>query len=170
MKLKKNSFTARVYRWFYGYNNMPQTVCPYFWQLVIMWICIAPYTLLSLPTFLSKETDKGLWEKPVMGMIAYCMLFALGSIVFAIPSLFMDLPKDSFWDNYRIMGIMFWMIGIPILTYRGIASLYEMYRDRQREKRWEKLEEGDLAEKEQNILVEFIKATYHKYCPKIDWE
>ncbi len=31
MNLNINSKTAKLYRWFYATNEMPQSLCPYFW-------------------------------------------------------------------------------------------------------------------------------------------
>jgi acyl-homoserine lactone acylase PvdQ len=57
MKLNINSTSAQLYRWFYATEQMPQSLCPYFWKLVLMWVFILPYTILSLPVILMDLKD-----------------------------------------------------------------------------------------------------------------
>ena len=49
----------------------------------------------------------------------------------------------------------------------------ELIKQKKRQKRYD--EDGNYLPyggepKKQNIFIEFIKAKYNKYCPKIDWK
>ena len=72
MKLNINSTSAQLYRWFYATTTMPQSLCPYFWKLVIMWLLILPYSILSLPVILMDLKDfehRTMGERAGMGII-----------------------------------------------------------------------------------------------------
>ena len=63
----------------------------------------------------------------------------------------------------------------------GIAMLYKYFLEKRDEAKWKRMKnnydengnwipyEDRLTGKRPNIILEFIKAKYNKYCPKIDW-
>jgi hypothetical protein len=174
MKLNVNSVSARLYRWFYVTNKMPQNLCPYFWKLVIMWILIVPYTILSLPyivVYKGKDNSDSFGEKPVTGFFIYCILGLVLSMLFSISIFFVGFyPKDTFLLNFQTLGSLLWMIAILFGGYCLIIWLVEKYKDSKI-----KYDENGVRifrpknEKDPNILIEWIKASYNKYCPRIEW-
>ena len=181
MKLNHNSISARLYRWFYIKDEMPQTLCPYFWKLVIMWILIIPYGLLSLPVIITKGEIEEWGMRPLAGALGWGMLFCVFLALFPVTYFFWGWfdPKTTF-GAWQMSGILIWSIAIASTIFLGIIRLNqkrgEKRRNRQREYIWNENDEyvknPDYVEYEErsNMIVEFIKAKYNKYCPKIDWE
>lgn len=173
MKLNINSVSARLYRWFYATAKMPQSLCPYFWKLVLMWVFILPYTILSLPVILMdlKDPDsRTTGERPGIGAIIWfilgmtiCMLSWLG-LFFVLPT------KDSIYMHMLTAGGIGWLFTIVI----GGIALFKWAKEKW-ENRNVKYDENGYRiwtrpePKQDSILVSFVKAKYNKYCPKIDW-
>jgi len=170
MKLNQNSKTARLYRWFYITDNMPTNLCPYFWKLAIMWLFIIPYSIFALPylwmrvsgTYRENIRDRILGGLIVYGIIYLVFLFGFGFTVF-----FTRFPKDSFLDANQFMGVLVVMITLFVLTTGGLNWFCSKFF----KKKNVYDEEGNLInESKPNIIIEFIKAKYNNYCPKIDWK
>lgn len=176
MKLNINSVSARLYRWFYATSVMPQSLCPYFWKLVLMWVFILPYTILSLPCILIDLTDRGdssksTGERAGVGFIMWfilvmilCMLSWIG-LFFAMPT------KDSIFSHTLMIGALGW---IAVIVFGGI-ELYKFLKEKWENRNVKYDEHGwriweEPKEKEPSIITSFIKAKYNKYCPKIDWK
>jgi hypothetical protein len=179
MQLNKNSISAKLYRWFYNQNVMPNNLCPYFWKLVLMWITILPFILITLPAQIITKFDRKTFGESIGYTFAfYFVSFAL--MVFAILpiSFFTTFADGGFWDSMRIGSILFWGGLIILALYYGIKYLFIWFKegrklydedgrryygyDSERNKIYYKT-------KKPNIIAEFIKAKYNKYCPKIDW-
>jgi hypothetical protein len=158
MNLNQNSISAKLYRWFYEKNQheISTNLCPYFWQLVIMWICIIPMALLSLPAnifyFFSKDSKWGAKENNwLFGIVLWFALYLLQCIVIAIGALFFTYQKDSYLYVNMIIGI---------LATSTVIMIYLAYLFDKRDKN---------KEKQPSIIKEFIKAKYNKLCPRITW-
>jgi len=180
MELNKNSFSAKLYRWFYDQNVMPNNLCPYFWKLIFMWILIIPYVLITLPSQIMNKFKRITFSDAIgETFAAYIVLFAL-LILLSFPiSLFITFADDGFWDNMRNGSIVFWCFLTLVALYYGIKTFviwinikrglyddkgYRYYGyDSQGKKIYHK-------PKNPNIVAEFIKSKYKKYCPKIDWK
>ena len=181
MKLNHNSISARLYRWFYIKDEMPQTLCPYFWKLAIMWILIIPYGLLSLPVIIGKNEIEEWGTRALAGLFGWGILFCVFLALFTVTYFFWGWfdPKTTF-GSWQMTGILIWMMTITSTIVLGIIHLNqkrgEKEENRQREYIWnengEFVKNPDYAayEERSSIIVEFIKAKYNKYCPKIDWE
>jgi hypothetical protein len=173
MKLNINSISAQLYRWFYATQQMPESLCPYFWKLVLMWVFIVPYTILSLPVILMDRKDperRTTGERAGMGVIIWFILFMLISMLSWIGLFFIEPVKDSTWLHILIVGGIGWGFSIVIGATEGYKALKEWnYR-----RKIKYNEDGyriwdEPTEKHPSIIKEFIKAKYNKYCPKIDW-
>ena len=173
MQLSKESTTASLYRWYYATKNMPQSLCPYFWKVVIMYLTIIPYTILSLPHMVLNGKDKSsAWgEKPGSGFLIWVGLGLVASMFWSLTVFFVGLfPKDSFAQGMQILGLMLWAVAIICTVIFGSKWLYGKYKDSKIKydeygyRIWE-----PTKPKEPNLVVEFVKASYNKYCPKIDW-
>lgn len=173
MKLRDKSISAKLYRWFYATNSMPQSLCPYFWKLIIMWFFILPYTILSLPIILidlRMEEERSTWERAGVGFTFWFMLVILICTLSLFGLFFAEPVKDSLWYFMLAPGFMGLVASIVI----GLIALFKWAREKWENRHikydtngrriWER-----VKEKEPSIIVEFVKAKYNKYCPKIDW-
>lgn len=148
MLLNQNSISAKLYRWYYNTNSMPQNLCPYFWQLVIMWVTILPLTLFSLPFQLGTKFDKASWDERLStSFIFYLLLILLFGVVLYSIKLISQLTALEL----IMIGVMVCGFGIGILIAKYFRKDYS-------------------KPKEPSVIIEFAKASYNKYCPKIDWK
>jgi len=184
MELNLNGVSARLYRWFYVTDRMPESLCPYFWKLVIAYILVTPVAVLILPIFLFKQQD--LVETPshrfFIGVILWVVLsLAIMMIVGPLSTLFTGFLHDgSFLAIIQSMGFLTLFVVVTISLVAGIIYLASKIKEENRRRRSEWIwdEYGDYIKNpdyspyaaKPNIIIEFIKATYHKYCPKIDWK
>ena len=61
MRLNENSFTPKLYKWFYGVSEsqgLPKNLCPYFWKVLLMYSTFIPYVLFSIPVVVYDLFDK----------------------------------------------------------------------------------------------------------------
>jgi hypothetical protein len=108
----------------------------------------------------------------------YAVSFAL-TVLASLPiSFFTTFADGGFWDTMRNGSIVFWLFLIVVALYHGIKRLFirikeggKLY-DERGFRYYGYDSEGHriyYKEKKPNILAEFIKAKYNKYCPKIEW-
>lgn len=178
MRLNKNSFTSRLYKWFYGvreYQGLPNNLCPYFWKVVLMYLTIIPYVLISIPVVVYdlfdkqyENGDRKVGERLGISAGVYIALFVVAALISAIAAIFLNVEKGSLFEFLVVGGCLFWagliIIGVieGIKYLRDYSTTNESFYDHQQE-RW-------VTKKTKvNLTTEFIKAKYNKYCPKIDW-
>ena len=174
MKLNINSASARLYRWFYMTQLMPQSLCPYFWKLVVMWVFILPYTILSLPVILMDLKDPETRTTGERAGVGFIIWFILGMIVCMLSyiGLFWVTPiEDSLFMHMLVGGGIGWVFSIII----GAIQLFKWSKEKWENRNVKYDEDGwriwePVKEKEPTIIKEFIKAKYNKYCPKIEWK
>jgi hypothetical protein len=163
MKLNKNSISCRLYKYFWDEVNyeLPKNLCPYFWKLVIAYIFIVPLALLALPYLLYKlifDRDHdyvNMFVKAVAGLLIYALIVALLLVVVAHIIAF--TKGGAVW----VIVIITWIAPTVLFIRWCVLGIYYKIQEKKGEK--------EYTEPQPNILVEFIKAKYHKYCPKIDW-
>jgi hypothetical protein len=166
MKLNKNSTSAKLFRWFYGTSELPTNLCPYFWKLVMAYVFAIPLFIITLPDVI---TDKSSSQESLGGRIGlgFGGWFLLSALIAALTPivLFWYTPdKDSLLQHLIFCGISEWVIGLIL----GIIWFIHYLNDKIQERKWER-RNLPKKEKRSNIIVEMVKATYYKYCPKIDW-
>lgn len=175
MKLNINSLSARLYRWFYANSKMPQSLCPYFWKLILMWVFILPYSILSLPVIIMERLDKSAGnstgERAGVGFIIWFILFMLISMLSWAGLLFATPVKESLWSHILVTGALGWLASIIF----GAIALFKWSKEKWENRKIKYDEHGyriwtKPEPKQDSILVSFIKASYNKYCPKIDWK
>jgi hypothetical protein len=174
MELNKNSFSAKLYRWFYGTETMPKNLCPYFWKLVIAYPMAVPLLIVTLPHeiiyFKSRSNDENIGERIFVSFVIVLLFLAAFGILSAPSILFgYNPPKDQFMHYVVLTGAMLWVVGIVAGVVTGVKYLIRKIKEPKRMYD----EEGNYVisyKKKPNIVAEFIKAKYNKYCPKIDWQ
>jgi hypothetical protein len=173
MKLNINSNTAQLYRWFYSTSVMPESLCPYFWKLALMWVFIIPYVILSLPIILMELTntsdENSTGERAGFGFLIWlllgmiiCMLSYVG-LIWVIPT------KDSFFMFVLTIGSIGWAVGIIVGGIELFKVLIEKWENRGIKYDEDGYRIWNPEPKQDSIIVSFAKASYNKYCPKIDW-
>lgn len=178
MELNRNSISARVYRNFYDTSNMPESLCPYFWKLVAAWPVTILFLPLLLPFWIINKIDKSdtagipVIGKAFIGLIFYTLSYFLFCIGVTITSFWITYSEKSDWYHRYVLGwFAIGVIAILLITY-GIVEWRKQIRIKKIERRYDA--EGNYAHSEEeekpNIIVEFVKAKYNKYCPKIDWK
>jgi len=173
MNLNKNSISARLYRWFYRVYDMPENLCPYFWQLVIMYVFIIPYSIIALPMVIIKEDDSD--ARFIGGFLLWATLF-IGLIALYAPITYFIWgfgPKNSTMLGLQMGGFICWVISVITLIILGLIKL----KDRKKNQKYvwdhstyEYIPNPDYRPSFATITLEFIKAKYKRYCPKIDWK
>jgi hypothetical protein len=173
MKLNINSNSAQLYRWFYGTSRMPESLCPYFWKLVLMWTFILPYSILSLPVIIMERLDRSqthsTGERAGLGFIVWFVILILIGMVSWFGLLFVEPVKNTIYYHLTVIGFFGWVLSLGI----GITTLYNYLVKKYKESKIKYDEDGrriwNPEPKQDSIIVSFIKASYNKYCPRIDW-
>jgi hypothetical protein len=156
---------------------MPESLCPYFWKLVVAWPITILLTPLLIPFWIIDKLDKNdtidlpIPAQAFIGLLIYGSLFLLFCIGVTISSIWITHYQGSSWYEWYFCGFIT-MFGILAV---GVILLFRNLKKKRRQKRMESRydENGNYLPTEEpkpNILVEFIKAKYNKYCPKIDWK
>lgn len=175
MNLNLNSTSAKLYRWFYAVKEMPQSLCPYFWKLILMWAFILPYTILSLPTILmdlkDPEEKRTIGERAGIGFVVWFILFMIICSLSWIGLFFVTPTKDGIFMNILGIGAIGWLVAI---IFGGI-ELFKWAKEKWENRHVRYTELGyriwdEPKEKQPSIITEFVKAKYNKYCPKINWK
>lgn len=185
MKLKTNSRSANYYVYFYG-ESLPTNLCPYFWKLLFAYAVLLPSIPFLWPLFLvelikSKKltlTEESFGENSLatsvfFGFAIQLLLFFLVGFVAGIVHMVKgDFNGEDSWYiiGFRvILGIL--AIVIVFIIIEGIRDLREHLVDKYYDNKFHKSARESKKPKEPKkwILIEFIKAKYKKYCPKIEW-
>lgn len=174
MKLNINSVSARLYRWFYATSVMPESLCPYFWKLALMWVFILPYTILSLPTmamdFKDPSEHRSTGERVGVGLIMWFFIGMITSMLSWIGLIWVTPTKDSVFLHMLVIGFIGW--GVTIIL--GLVALFKWSMEKWKQRGIKYDKDGyriwHTEPKQSSIITEFVKAKYNKYCPKIDWK
>ncbi len=173
MKLRKHSWHYLLYNATYQ-SYVPSNLCPYFWKLLFAIVSFPVNFIMTLPVFIVDKIIK-IWDKDgfelndeVYFSIKYLcaiILYLAGFIAFCMLSMwfFPFMAKHgnkSEISNIWLAGFIGWGVVIFFLLRAFAFYVYG------------KLSSGKKVYKEKspNILSEFVKAKYKKYCPRIDWQ
>jgi hypothetical protein len=166
MKLNQNSLSAKLYRWFYKTDTMPTNLCPYFWKLVTA-VILSP--LLSIYTLPYKIINykRQRWDTygDMLGisLVCWCLIAAIICMISSLGLFFYIPDKDSLLWTMMSIGFICWgSLILGGITWAITKTVEYLLNDNHSKK--------SNAEKTDNIIVEMVKAKYHKYCPKIDWK
>ena len=184
MKKNTSSVSTQLYMWFYGISErkLPTNLCPYFWKLVFMSLLIIPYSIFCLPVVIMELVMKILkkeeyrnetWERVGYSLVIYIALIGLSSLVISI-TLFWNTyshKTNPILFNLSVFGTILWIIGIVVGSYSVIRGIGEGISNWYSNKNVKYDEDGYriYPEPKVNIVKEFVKAKYHKYCPQIEW-
>jgi hypothetical protein len=162
MKLNQNSLSAKLYRWFYKTDTMPTNLCPYFWRLVTAVILSPLLAIYTLPYEIINYKRRR-WDTygDMLGisLSCWCLIAAIISMISSLGFFFYIPDKSSLLEVIMGVGCIFWGCLILVGIIWGIIKTKEYLQSKKSD-----------DEKTDNIIVEMVKAKYHKYCPKIDWK
>jgi hypothetical protein len=178
MKLNSNSISSKLYRWFYGTNDLPNNLCPYFWKLVLAWLVLIPYSLVCAPVIIMelidgdgyRYQDNSTGKRIGLSALVYFILFCVMCMISFIGWFFVLPEKDSFYGLMGTIGSLVWVAVIITGAIEGYKA-FEEWNYRRKIKYDENGRRIYNFHKEEKtyLIVEFAKAKYNKYCPKIDW-
>lgn len=165
MRLKKDSIWVFIYKFVYNTENLPNSLCPYFWKLLLACVLVVPYTIFIIPAIiiaLIEKKDINTYDLPekVLKSVATYLIVILGSVIL-YGTYHMIKAIFHCYSYNRDAAITMSIIYIVITIAASIVFLVNHINNKLWERRYNK--------KKQYILIEFIKAKYNKYCPKIDW-
>lgn len=189
MKLNPRSWHAELYCNAYGkdYDQLPNNLCPYFWKLIIILVLLPITWPVALFNRIEGRSYSGY---ATMGMPLFiAVLFSFAGLPAGVPILInFHLPPDQRFDDlYHRFGALapivcveigymaiIFMLAIIILNIKLIAFIIKSLPKNPQKKVYpQPLSWDPPAPKKThkpNILIEFIKAKYNNYCPKIDWQ
>lgn len=177
MELNINSLSARVYREVYNTRHMPESLCPYFWKLVLAYSLFIVLIPLLIPYWIIERFDESYKEhkapigaKALIGFLMYGFLLLIFTIVVFISAFWITYYKGSAMYSFYIGGSLTSLILGIVCVYLGIKTIYEQHRRRQRKRLYNENGNNLPLEEKPNLIVEFVKAKYNKYCPKITWK
>lgn len=170
MKINTNSWHVKLHKYIFT-GRLPDNLCPYFWRIVKGLIFVIPASILRLPLYLAwlferlfkktdyensflvnhKNEDRSL--ENMFGFLMYVLLLCVFTLIFIEYHFFRKIMGYSF-DSFSAENG--YMVNIIILIIVGLIVIYEIIM-------------ATRKNKTPSILREFIKAKYHKYCPKIEW-
>lgn len=169
MELNINSLSARVYREVYNTRRMPESLCPYFWKLVLAYPLVVVLLPLLIPTWImikfQDETDNDfpIGAKALMGVLMYGFIF----IVFVV-----GVFISSYWITYYQGTAMysFYVGGGLITLILGVTGIVIWVKYLIENRKFKHRVNNEYIEEKPNVIIEFIKAKYNRYCPKITWK
>lgn len=163
--LRKKSWHSTVYKLTYGYKaDFPTNLCPYFWQLLFALVLSLTVGLLLLPFYLGdrlfkgKDYKEGYFRNANIGKAIVIYLF-VGELFTMIAIFFIGFNFDNPIVGFGVMG---WIVAL----IAGIIIFKKWLDDNKKPVQYHY---KPPKEKKPSILVEFIKAKYNRYCPKITW-
>jgi hypothetical protein len=141
-------------------------------------VLLVPYALFCALYILTHEIfvtkyengDVKTGERLGISLILNGIIFILFLMINVVVWFFVDYTPKSIFSELLAPGIMVWCVAICFGIYYGIKALVEHIK----ESRIPRDEYGhriypDPKHKKSNLIVEFVKAKYGQYCPKIDW-
>ena len=176
MNLDYNATTSKLYRWFYSTSIMPKSLCPYFWKLCVMWLMIIPYSLVILPAIMvgGAKVYCSFAKRLDTSMRIYFTILLVSILLIPIIGLFDVYPVGSaLFDDLMLIGLFTWVCVILLSIIVSLILLVNYFADMYKDYNVEKFlkEVGqEKSEPKPSIIIEFIKSSYKKYCPKINWE
>lgn len=172
MELSKNLWHAKLYNITYN-TTLPQNLCPYFWKVILGLIIFIPLAVIFTPLKIlwliksiatnqspNKISNDGfLGETLLIAIVLDIALFCGFNMVYMwFGNIFDD--KVSVFEIFGILGYM-------LIIFGAIIVIEEKIKKRRKKNR--KLKYSLPKKKYPNILKEFVKAKYNRYCPQIEW-
>lgn len=167
MTLNENSFSAKLYKWFYGEYDLPTQFCPYGRKIIFAYLAVIPYSLFCLPYLIGEVFDKDFKlgetetdERLGASFFIYICLLLLSAMGCSFFWYFGNYPKDSAVDNLGTAGLLIWFVIIVAFICAGVSTLSKKIKENM---------SSVKVIKTDNVIIEMIKAKKNKLCPTITW-
>ena len=163
MTLNYNSLNAKLYRYFYDADSMPDSICPYFWKLLMAWVFVIPVSLFSFPAVIAEIITKQSYGlgRLFMSVVLYMALYCIVSMVFTVLIFTNHYDSESIIVKMGSAGILIWVVAI-VITVIAILELI------QKKSQVEHLRNSDKVS--DSVIIGFVKSKYNKYCARITWK
>lgn len=157
LKYYSKSWHSILYKSTYG-GSLPVSLCTYFWKLVAA-IVIFP---LVLPGHILNICEKDYDSDVKFGLLLHLLIILLGGVaLIVVACIFPDIARmpiptlNGVLILYLLspLGLLLVSLVIAIIFY--VDGLKETYYIRKANKK--------------SLLIEGIKATINRACPKIEW-
>ena len=154
MTLNYNSLNAKLYRYFYDADSMPDSICPYFWKLLMAWVFVIPVSLFSFPAVIAEIITKQSYGlgRLFMSVVLYMALYCIVSMVFTVLIFTNHYDSESIIVKMGSAGILIWVVAIVITVIETVK--YFRNSDKVND----------------SVIVGFVKSKYNKYCARITWK
>jgi hypothetical protein len=155
-KVKEKSLHAALWRFTYK-KDLPGNLCPYFWKLVWGFIAFIPNFIVQLPYLVYElfgGTKDNCSERRGIGFAIWCLV----GIIWLYIVLTWNWGCAMFGYNYdQAYANIGWVLHLIV----AIIAIYLLYKNYRKNK--------TIIEKTPGLIKEFVKAKYHRYCPKLEW-
>ena len=154
MTLNYNSFNAKLYRYFYDANSMPDSICPYFWKLLMAWVFVIPVSLFSFPAVIAEIITKQTYglARLFMSGVLYMLIYCIISMVFTVLLFINHYDSESIIVKIGSAGIIIWLLAIVITVIETVKYLRSSNKV------------------SDSVIIGFVKSKYNKYCARITWK
>lgn len=162
MQLKKNSLSARLFGYLYGYHSseLPQDGCYVIPRMIWLWIGMP----LHFGAFVIRNNDDNYLKNALFTLAIYFIVFYTGALGLSITLIF---PSIKEW-NFLFSAPIFLLNGLFI-----IALIYAIVKLVSYLPKESFLIKRNVKKRKESTIFTFIKAYYkakkEKYCPKIEW-
>ena len=165
--MRRDSLTARLYRWFYCTNQMPMSLCSYFWAVFWMYLVIVPYTICVAPALLLETCYDKWYNRLGPGIFSWFVVIILGSMLYSISVFWIGWRPDNTWQGVmQRTGSLCWIFICTV----GIIFAVGLIRDWRHQRYIDKFYKKVVKAEQANLVVAYYRAFREKYCPKLDWD
>jgi hypothetical protein len=142
---------------------MPDSICPYFWKLLMAWVFVIPVSLFSFPAVIAEIITKQSYGlgRLFMSVVLYMALYCIVSMVFTVLIFTNHYDSESIIVKMGSAGILIWVVAI-VITVIAILELI------QKKSQVEHLRNSDKVS--DSVIIGFVKSKYNKYCARITWK
>lgn len=194
INVSKNSWHARIYRWYFDADHLPSSLCPYFWGYVLIVPTLPPLLVMGIPAYLF-FLAMSLWnqEKPApmnpwaSAILSFLSLIVCIVMVAGIEGFVHLLHHKKPGENEE--AAMAFVVCIIILVF--VVCVFN-YAGRRRKNNpyysynywyetigrfqgatgfedWYKWIDDNHRTSVFRLIIEGIRAIYKKACPIINW-
>ena len=176
--IKENSIHTWFYKWTTSSHRLPESMCNFFWTVVLGWVLMALTFPLMIPLLCYKSIRKDPTKVFPMGLfIIELLLFSIFKITIGA----FNTTWDKFLEVLVVLAVAITIIVTLGLIVYGIAKLVEKTKDYFYDRKISRMSNEERsqffryeAEKQRKKNQPgFLRTGYdsfmNKHCPKIKW-
>lgn len=159
IQLKEKSIYGWLYKTFYVTDQLPKSLCSFFWKFIFAFVFCIPIFILRAPYYIfnnkaslyTKQEDPIIWIGIASYMIFIFILSFLNGFYRFITNWSLDL-------DHNFSDILFFSSMCAIIFVGAISSIFYFFD-----------KTSKIKSKPIEITKEYIKGVKNKYCPSIKW-